>query len=92
MLVLSGKLRKGGGMGKAAENEVRKIRARFFNNLGVGCAVVGVAMMQAPVFLPSMREAGWKEVFGYIYPSLALFLLAWGWNAKAKKIAGEIED
>jgi hypothetical protein len=79
-------------MGKAAENEVRKIRAKFFNNLGVGCAVIGLAMMQAPLFLPSMRDMGWKESIGYAYPSLLLFALAWGWNSKAKKIAGEIQD
>jgi hypothetical protein len=79
-------------MGKAANNEVRKIRAKFFNNLGVGSAIVGLAMMQAPIFIPFMRDMGWKESLGYAYPSLMLFLLAWCWNSKAKKIAGEIED
>lgn len=79
-------------MGKAANNEVRKIRAKFQSNLGVGWALIGTAMMQAPIFIPSMREMGWKETFVYIYPSLVLFLLAWGANTKAKKIAGEIED
>jgi hypothetical protein len=79
-------------MGKAANNEVRRLRAAFFNNLSVGCTVVGLAIMQVPIFIPSMQDLGWKETLGYAYPVFMLFLLAWGWNSKAKKIAGEIED
>jgi|GEM_PF-6538373 len=79
-------------MGKAANNEVRKIRAGFFNNLSVGCTIFGIAAMHAPMFLPSMRDMGWRETLVHAYPILILFVLAWSWNSKAKRIAGETED
>jgi hypothetical protein len=79
-------------MGKAADNEVRKIRARFFNNLSVGCALIGLAFLQASFYLPSWLGSDWLGYLRYVQPIILLWLLAWGWSSKAKKIAGEIED
>jgi hypothetical protein len=79
-------------MGKAANNEIRKIRARFFNNLGAGTAVVAVTMMQAPFFFQSMRELHLKGVIMTACPVVFLLILAWSWYLKAKEIAAEIED
>ena len=49
-------------MGKAANNESRRIRERFFSNLSAGTAIVAITMMCAPFFFQSMRELHLKAI------------------------------
>jgi hypothetical protein len=79
-------------MGKAANNEILKIRARFFNNLSSGTAVVAITMMMAPFFFQSMRELSVKGILMAACPVVLLLILSWFWNLTAIDIASEIED
>ncbi|MDE5443878.1 hypothetical protein GWG65_20990 [Bradyrhizobium sp. CSA207] len=79
-------------MGKAANNEIRRVRARFFGNLSAGAAIVGITMMLAPFFFQSMRELHLKAMVLTACPVILLLILSWSWNLKAMDIAAEIED
>ncbi|UPK37768.1 hypothetical protein IVB18_10940 [Bradyrhizobium sp. 186] len=79
-------------MGKAANNEIRRIRARFFSNLSAGTAIVAITMMFAPFFFQSMRELHLKAIVLTACPVILLLILSWSWNLKAMDIAAEIED
>ena len=79
-------------MGKVGRNEILKIRARFFNNLSSGTAVVAITMMMAPFFFQSMWELSVKGILMAACPVVLLSILSWFWHLTAMEIASQIED
>ena len=79
-------------MGKAATNEILKIRARLFNNLSSGTAVVAITMMMAPFFFQSMWGLSVKGILLAACPVILLLILSWFWHLTALDIASQIED
>ncbi|ULK95978.1 hypothetical protein [Bradyrhizobium sp. I71] len=79
-------------MGKAASNELRKIRALFFVYLSAGSALIAMAMLAAPFFLQSMQTLTMKAVILAGCPALLLSILSWFWHLQALQIVSEVED
>jgi hypothetical protein len=79
-------------MGKAAANEIRRIRALFFVYLSAGTTVLAIAMMAVPFFLQSMRLLNLKAMLLAGGPVVVLLILSWFWHLQAIQIASEIED
>ncbi|WP_448041539.1 hypothetical protein [Bradyrhizobium liaoningense] len=83
---------RGTSMGKAASNELRKIRALFFVYLSAGSALIAIAMLAAPFFLRSFQTLSLKAVFLAGCPALLLLILSWFWHLQALQIVSETED
>jgi hypothetical protein len=79
-------------MGKAAANEIRKIRAMFFVYLSAGTTLLAIAMVAAPFFFQSMRALNLKAMLLAGCPALVLLVLSWFWHLQAMQIASEVED
>jgi hypothetical protein len=78
-------------MGKAADNEQLKIKATFWNNLGVGLCVGGFFL---PLFLWMARDEPitWRNTAaGFASMSIAFFL-SLTCKVIANSWAGKIED
>ena len=79
-------------MGKAAANEVRRIRALFFVYLSAGTTLLAITMMAAPFVFQSMRALNIKAIVLTACLVVVLLTLSWFWHLQAMQIASEIED
>jgi hypothetical protein len=85
-------------MGKAANNEIKKLRATFFNNVGVGCFLTGCIIP----FFSLYADLGLKDVtvfqlLGRLHgQTIAGVITAWMFagifHSLATGIASRIED
>jgi len=79
-------------MGKAAANEVRKIRALFFVYLSAGTTLLAITIMAAPIGFQSMRALNLKALVLAACLVVVLLTLSWFWHLQAIQIASEVED
>lgn len=79
-------------MGKAASNELRKVRALFFVVLSAGSALLAMAMVAAPFFFQSVQTLTVKAAILAGCPALILSVLSWFWHLQALQIVSEVED
>jgi hypothetical protein len=90
-------------IGKAARNEQRRVRARFWNAVSIVLVVLSAALFERPHFMSTVplmpAEPSWDwswssffSLLGEIYPPALVLLCATSCYSKAQKAAGEIED
>lgn len=88
--------------GKAARNEVRKIRATFLNNIGVGMFITGFAVPYF-AFAAKTAETGgsflrpftadeYKTALAGLVTMFFAFMFAMALRGRAVKILEELED
>jgi hypothetical protein len=90
-------------MGKAARNEIRKIRATFLNNIAVGMFITGFAVPYFAFAAKTVETGGGiyiraftpdetKIAFAGLISMALAFALSMASRNKARKILEEIED
>jgi hypothetical protein len=92
---------KRNAMGKAARNEIRKIRAAYLNNIAVGAFIAGffipyvaytAKMIQLHGFFWIGTFNDWIEGVIVIAPALLAFLLSRIFHSRALRALEQIED
>lgn len=85
-------------MGKIADNEQLKLRAAFYNNLGVSAAVAGIILplvtfyQQHWTFVRFISETSWLGLYHYLLPLVVGWSTAAIMRLVADGIAQRIQD